>query len=248
MDSRVDCWLSVKCFRRWGSSQGQKPSHGSQRCVLTTRPHHQLDFLAKSGTLEFDFTKGRAKLVNSWTTCVDFKDGCCVTLLDQICLTGRSERVVNVKCNKSMSLVAADFEPLPMQGAVGVHATNCRIIPNMDGISQTTILNTTPTPVTLNANKQVGLLVHTDDFFSAVNSPNHLELKMAETDIVCGTNLSAHERHRMFSLLSNHENIFASNPKKPTLVNTMKHRIITDESQPLTASHVAFLTLGINRC
>ena len=54
-----------------------------------------------------------------------------------------------------------------------------------------------------------------------------------ESNIVFGKNLSITEKDRITSLISQYVAIFAPNPKKPTLVTTMEHCIITDETQPM---------------
>ncbi len=48
-----------------------------------------------------------------------------------------------------------------------------------------------------------------------------------------GSNLSEAEQIQLTRLISKYDNIFAVDPRKPTPVTTMEHRIITDDSQPI---------------
>ena len=82
-----------------------------------------------------------------------------VRVKQRVSLAARSKTIASVKCNRSLSLVTADFEPISLHSIPGVYATKCRIIPDMEGIFQITFLNVNDNPIDLYARKCVGNLV-----------------------------------------------------------------------------------------
>ena len=80
-----------------------------------------------------------------------------VLLIDDIDLPARTESVVTVKCNRSLALLTADFEPFLV--TPGVYATRCRVIPNINGVFQITLLNVNNTSCQLNSEKKIGSLI-----------------------------------------------------------------------------------------
>ena len=120
------------------------------------------DFLSKFSVVDFDFSCNAIKLGDQWHKCVDINDQCTVGLVSQFTLERRSESIVTVRCDPSFSLVTADFEPDMSQKLPGVYARRCRVIPNNDGYFQISLLNTTPSPVSLAANECLGSLAKVD--------------------------------------------------------------------------------------
>ena len=121
--------------------------------VLDVNSHRNVilgrDFLSKFSVVEFDFSRNAIKLGDQWHKCVDINDQCTVGLVSQFTLKRRSESIVTVRCDPSFSLVTADFEPNMPQKLPGVYARRCRVIPNIDGYFQMSLLHTTPSPVSL---------------------------------------------------------------------------------------------------
>ncbi len=99
------------------------------------------DFLSNFGTVEFAMIDNKVKLGKEWFLCVSSKAKEPVRVQNNVFLPPRSESIVNVKCSNSLSLITADFEPKPIVGVMGVYDTRCRVIPELDGVFQITLLN-----------------------------------------------------------------------------------------------------------
>ena len=146
-------------------------------------------------------------------------------------ISGRSERVVLVKCKKSSSLQTADFEPVVIEGVSGVYGTRCRVIPDLEGVFKITLLNINEHTISINSRKHVGNFITSDEVilpqdFAAIT-------EQFAQDVKCGESLLPDEKEQLFSLLHTYNEIFAVNPKKPSRVTTMQHRTITDNAQPV---------------
>ena len=205
--------------------------------VLNSRSYRNIllgrDFLMHFSSIQFDLRKNRIQLDSIWHDFVRISENNCVKLLNNVVFKARSEHIVNVQCSKSWSLVTADFDPILLSETPGMYATRCRIIPNIEGVFQVSFLNTTAQQISLPANTDIGLLLNINDSvtdFSPTTTDNSENLK---NDTVYGEHLSPLQRDRISSLISNFVDIFAPNPKKPTLVKNMEHRIITTETQPV---------------
>ena len=154
----------------------------------------------------------------------------CVKLHNNVELQAGSENIIPVKCNKALFLVTADFDP-SLFGIPGVYAKRCRIIPNIDGIFQFSLLDTAAKPVNLKAFKGVGFVMNVNDTVATVHKTVANNSSTIDTNIVYGENLSPAEKSRVAALFSEYIDIFTPNPKKPTIVKTIEHRIIADETQ-----------------
>ena len=128
-----------------------------------------------------------------------------------------------IKCKKSVALITADFEPISIFGTPGIYATRCRVIPNIEGFFNITLLNFTDKFMKLNCGKMIGHLIDTEESVSVIESVSTATTPVTKDTIVVGNNLSI-DVHKYI-------NIFASDPKKPSLVKNMEHRIITDNAQ-----------------
>lgn len=192
------------------------------------------DFLSKFGNVELDFTNKRVRLGTGWHKFLKVKDICPVTLINEVTIPGRSENIIEVHCPKSSSLVTADFEPLT-RFTTGIYATHCRVIPNTEGIFHILLLNVNTESISLKNNTTIGHLVHPDEVYrvsSEVNSSESLSIDFFK-DVAYAKTLDSMQRNQIASLLSKYRGVFASNPKKPTLVKGMEHRIITSHAQPV---------------
>ena len=189
------------------------------------------DFLGKFDNVEFDFPQNKVLLGNNWSTCYTIESPEKVRLHHNVSIPGRSKGIVLVKCKKSSSLITADFEPVAIGGASGVYATRCHIIPDLDGIFNITLLNVNEHPISLGSRKHIGNLIPSDETIPQQDFAVITE--QFARDVRCGESLLPNEKERLFSLLDTYKDIFAANPKKPSHVTTMQHRIITDNAQPV---------------
>ena len=133
------------------------------------------DFLSKFSVVEFNFSSNAIKLGDQWHKCVDITDQCTEGLVSQFTLKSRSESIVTVRCDPSFSLVTADFELQMSQKLPGAYAHRCRVIPNIDGYFQISLLNTTTSPVSLAANECLGSLAKIDTPVDQVHYSEVLE-------------------------------------------------------------------------
>ena len=191
------------------------------------------DFLSHFITIQFNFADQRIKLNGNWIPCVPPTDDVTVRVQRAINLPPRSENVVVVHCTKSQPLLTADFEPKPIHGLSGVYATDCRITPDIHGNFCISVLNVTNSPVLLHSRQCIGTLTSLNGTIHQVTSHSEPQWEGFATNITMGPCLSANEQNRLRHLVADYSRIFAANPRKPTVVTTMEHRIITDDSQPI---------------
>jgi len=149
-----------------------------------------------------------------------------------ITLPPRSKNVVVVHCSKSQPLPTSDFEPKPIHGLSDVYATDCRIIRDIHGNFCISVLNVTNNPVHLHPRQCIGTLTSSNGTMHQVCSQSESQLEGFTTDITMGSCLSATKRNRLRNFVTAYSRIFAVNPRKPTVVTTMEHHIITEDSQP----------------
>ena len=191
------------------------------------------DFLSNFGTIEFDIVANRVKLGKKWFICVSSKAKEPVRVQNNVSLPPRSESIVNVKCSNSLSLITADFEPKPLGGVMGVYATRCRVIPDLDRVFQISLLNVNNDEVTVNSRKFIGNLTMVNETVSKIDSQEDENLSIPQSSVNHGNNISDDEKDQLRALISKYGGIFASNPRKPTPVRNMTHRIITNDAQPV---------------
>ena len=115
----------------------------------------------------------------------------------------------------------------------GVYATRCRIIPNIDGYFQISLLNTTASPMSLAATECLGSLAKIDRTADQAQHSEELEKRNLEQLIQFGENLSSHQGRQISNLISQFPKIFASNPKKPARLKHMQRCIITEDTHPV---------------
>ena len=188
-------------------------------------------FLSQFSNTQFDFKKQRVKLGLSWHYCVQLTKPSAVLLAENVELPSRTECVVNMKCRPSLALITADFEPFPV--APGIYASHCRVIPSIKGVFQIKLLNVNNTSYLMNRERKIGSL---NKIEPAVVSVEHIDSELSknlESNIVYGKNLSVAQRTKIHTLVSEYQDVFAENPKKPKLVTNMHHRIITNEVLPV---------------
>ena len=169
------------------------------------------NFLSNFHNIEFDFLNHNIRIGRTWFNCVEPKPEETVRLDSKTRLAPRSEKVITVHCHKSMSLITANFEPA-IKGVSGVYVTPCRIISNVAGVFQVTLLNVNNDPVELNSRKLIRKLVTSNKTICTIDSVES-EHFLITTANVTHCDLSADEKTSLLSLISKYNNIFAENPK-----------------------------------
>ena len=191
------------------------------------------DFLAKFDNVEFDFVSNRIRIGQHWYASKDVNRKETVRLEQSVSLAARSESVVKVKCNKSLSLVTADFEPIGSPVIPGIYLTKCRVMPDLDGIFQITVLNVNENPVDLYPRKCMGRLLSVKTTASNASQPFVNNPTNCTDSIAFGDNLTDDQRRQLETLINDYQDVFANNPKKPSLVKDAQHRIITNDALPV---------------
>ena len=107
------------------------------------------DVLKKFGYVAFDLNKNRVKLGKNWVKGVGVRDSERVRLAEETIVPERSEQVVSVRCKNNYFMCDSSFEPKPLPGVRGVYASKARVVPNVHGVFQITVLNVTESDVTL---------------------------------------------------------------------------------------------------
>ena len=98
-------------------------------------------------------------------------------------------------------MLSADFKPRLIPGTLWLFISRARIIPNLDGIFQITILNTTETDIAINAHKIIGLIHPMDKSIARVDrsecesTPNELNTHL--NNIHLGENLAGQQKETM---------------------------------------------------
>ena len=150
-----------------------------------------------------------------------------------ITLPPRSKNVVVVHCIKSQPFLTEDCEPRPIYGLSGVYATDCRTIPDIHGNFCISVLNVSNNPVLLHSRQCISTLTSLKGTMHQVCSQPETQWEGFATDITMGPCLCATEQNLLRSLVADYSRMFAVNTCKPTVVATMYHCIITDDSQPI---------------
>ena len=217
-------------------TQHNKPIHQNMK-VLNNESCCNLilgrDFLAKVTTIEFYFPRLRIKLGANWHTCIQINQPTSVSLVHSATLPPQSESIINIHCSKSISLIAADFEPILFQGDEGIYTTRYRLIPNSEGIFQISLLTINDQPISLHANQQVGCIMGVEDMLTKCNNTSPVISRSLIDNIVYSESLTENDRSQISNVISNCKDVFTQNPKKPTLVTNMQYRIITEDAQPV---------------
>ena len=115
-----------------------------------------------------------------------------------------------------------------------MYATRCRIIPDVDSVFQITLFNVNNEKVTGNSRKFVGYLTMVNEAVLEMDSKTDKKSSdINQSNINHGSNISNDEEDQLIKLISRYGVIFASNPRKPTPVRNLTHRIITNDAQPV---------------
>eukprot|EP00112_Aurelia_sp_Birch-Aquarium-sp1_P008079 Seg1885.5 transcript_id=Seg1885.5/GoldUCD/mRNA.D3Y31 product="Retrovirus-related Pol polyprotein from transposon 17.6" pseudo=true protein_id=Seg1885.5/GoldUCD/D3Y31 len=109
----------------------------------------------------------------------------------------------------------------------GIYASRTRVIPNSAGVFTISLLNVSAEDMILPARKPVGTL-HAAATGSITQGP-----VKDNPPFDCGAQPSEEEKTTLMSLISDYQDIFAQNPKKPQRNKIIEHKIITDDSMPI---------------
>ena len=87
--------------------------------------------------------------------------------------------------------------------------------------------------MTVKSRKFVGNLSRVKETVCEIDLHKENNTTRPQFDISLGNNLSNNEQDQIRALISKYSDIFASNPKRPTPVKNMTHKIITSNAQPV---------------
>ena len=120
-----------------------------------------------------------------------------------------------------------DFEPRRLTGIKGVFVSKARVVPNIDGVFQISILNINETDVALNSRKIVGCIQATGEIIGRTDNPSSSDIL---SSVSYGAGLSAKQLSECKELIVKYKDLFCDNPKKPRRTHLMEHAISTNES------------------
>ena len=157
--------------------------------------------------IELDFADQRINLNGNWIPCVSSTENCTVRVQHSITLPPRSENVVIVHAAKSQPLLTADFEPKSIHGISGVYATDCRVIPDIEGKFHIPMLNVTSQPVFLHSRLCNGTLISLNNTLHQVSSHSEPHSEGSTPDITMEPCPSAIEQNLLCSLVAEYSHI-----------------------------------------
>ena len=217
-----------------------KKSYKHQFYVLDEKYNNKVllgrDFMKKMGTVAFDFKTGRIRIGNKWISSAQLREEKGVRVRGKVTLPARSESVVTLKCDERSAFLQADFEPKKLIGLKGAFISRARVIPNAIGEINVTVLNVNTEDIVIPTRTRFGDLLRPHEICSVLTSTDSRKeepKKNALEEVVLGESLTEDQRHILMETLKKHENVFASNPRKPNLVNHAQHVIDTGNSQPV---------------
>ena len=188
------------------------------------------DFMKTYGTVRFDFTRnvvelGTLSIPGLSTT------GKQVRLCKTSAIPARSEKVLFVKCSAQNALLEGDFEPKMVPHIRGLYATRSRVIPNIDGVFAVTVLNVTTSDIYLKSRKIMGDIQPACEILATNEESSNENVVM--DSIKFDNHLSANEIGQIKALITDYNDIFASNPRKPKRTELIEHQIITNDALPV---------------
>ena len=191
------------------------------------------DFMEKLGPVTFDMRKGSVKIGSTWIKGREHRNKETVRLLENVNIPGRSEMIVTVKCKSSESLLTSNFQS-SFKIMNGIYFSDARVIPNVNGCFNISVINVGDEDVTLNKRTVVGKVLPGFRNVMAINdntTVDDVEFKLNSEQL--GPNLSDKERNVIEKLVQSYKNVFASNPKRPSRSTTMQHEIETGDARPV---------------
>ena len=204
--------------------------------VLNSKSHSIIlmgrDFMSKFRTVKFDFVKKKVQLGKTWIGClhVDTKESVRVSV--RTIIPARSETTISVRCKSDLSMQSVDFDPIPIKGVPGVFVSKARVIPDVLGRFQLTVVNVNECDVNLRGRTVVGFVHQVGKTVASVS----VDQKSSVIDSInYGENLSPSELAEAKKLVKKYEQLFTENSKKPKQTHLVNHQIITGDSLPVKA-------------
>ena len=189
------------------------------------------DFMRHFGSVQFDFARNSIQLGKLSLSGLS-PNTARVRLCENVTIPPRSEAVLLVKSSTKNSLLPGDFEPKIGPKIKGLYATRSRVIPNIDGVFQITVLNVNSSDITLKSRTSMGFIQPADEIVMSVAPDENLTSTLA--DIKISDRLSRDEKSEVTRLIKEYQDIFAANPKKPKQTTLLEHRIITNDALPVS--------------
>ena len=177
------------------------------------------DFMRLFGSVQFDFVQNTIQLGKLSLSGLS-SNTARVRLCENVTIPPRSETVLLVKSSTNNSLLPGDFEPKIGPKIPGLYATRPRVIPNINGQFQITVLNVTQSDITLKLRTSMGFIQPTDEIVMSV-APDESS-KSTLSDIQISDRLSCDEKAEVTRLITQYNDVFTSNPKKAKTNNTVR--------------------------
>ena len=193
------------------------------------------DFMKLFETVTFDFKLNRVRLGKQWVSGVNVNSVDKVRVKEKTTIPARSEAVMTVRCEKSLSSLTVDFDPGKLIGMKGVFISRARVSPNIHGEFQISVLNVTESDIVFANRKLVGNVHSADETLFAVDEKPCGIPTPTTIEVQYGKNLSSFEKKKLQQLIDENKDLFAADSKNPKRTNLMQHRIITDDALPVKA-------------
>ena len=143
--------------------------------VLDANSHSTLllgrDFMSTFGAVKFDFQNNRVQMGRKWINGLSMGSRKNVRLNETVTIAARTEQVVQVRCKDDLALLTGDFTPKHALCVKGVYASRARVIPNVDGVFQISLLNVSETDVVLKSRKLLGALHPAGNLVCELSNP-----------------------------------------------------------------------------
>ena len=206
--------------------------------VLNSKCHSIIlmgrDFLSKFGTVKFDFVKKKVQLGKTLLSCFQVGAQKNVRLSKRTEIPARSETVISVRCKKNLSMQTVDFDPIPVKGVPGVFFSKARVVPDVCGEFQLTVVNVGERDVSLRGRTKIGTLREIEETIAVVG----VDPKSPVIDLVqYGEKLSPSELAEAQKLVKKYEELFTENSKKPKQTHLVNHQIITGDALPVKSKY-----------
>ena len=131
------------------------------------------DFMRHFGSVQFDFARNSIQFGKLSLSGLS-PNTARVRLCENVTIPPRSEAVLLVKSSTKNSLLPGDFEPKIGPKIKGLYATRSRVIPNIDGVFQITVLNVNSSDITLKSRTSMGFIQPADEIVMSVAPDENL--------------------------------------------------------------------------
>ena len=192
------------------------------------------DFMSRFKTVKFDFEKKKVQLGRTWISCMSVGDRENVRVTKRTNIPARSETVLTVRCKKYMSLQTMDFDPVPVRGVPGVFVCKARVIPDVRGEFQLTVVNVNEHEVNIRGRTKLGFVQQIGETIAVVDTDGK---SSPIEEIQFGGKLSPSQLLEARELVKKYEQLFTGNSKKPKQTHLVNHQIITEDALPVKSKY-----------